>query len=109
MRMWEPGDPIEGGNATGIPDVDYFDYLRINYDDDDYYRNNRDDNSTNQYYNDYEPKERKYTFDELLKIARESFDRGNYSEALNYYDQALNRYYSEEAKSGKAECLRKLG
>ena len=26
MRMWEPGDPIEGGNDTGIPNIKYFDY-----------------------------------------------------------------------------------
>ena len=29
MRMWEAGDPIEGGNDTGIPDVEYFDYLKV--------------------------------------------------------------------------------
>jgi tetratricopeptide (TPR) repeat protein len=108
MRMWEPGDPIEGGNATGIPDVDYFDYLRVESDDD-YYRNNDDHDSTNQDYNDYTPKERTYTFDELLKIAKESFDKGDYGEALDYYNQALDRCYDEGAKYGKAECLRKLG
>ena len=36
MRMWEPGDPIEGGNDTGIPDVKYFDYLKDKSDDNDY-------------------------------------------------------------------------
>ena len=34
MRMWEAGDPIEGGNEIGILDVDYFDYLKDkSYDD----------------------------------------------------------------------------
>ena len=33
----------------------------------------------------------------------------NYEKALNYYNQALNWYYDEEAKCGKAKCLEKLG
>ena len=112
MRMWEPGDPIEGGNDTGIPDVKYFDYLKDKSEDNDY---RYSDSNYNDYclndldYAEEHHKKRNLSFNEILEMANVSFDIGNFGEALNYYDQALNMHYSEEAKSRKAECLHKLG
>lgn len=100
--MWEPGDPIEGGNDTGIPDIKYFDYLKDKSGGDDSYP--RDFNP-----DDYSSRKRILSFDEILKIANESFDNGNYEMALNYYNQALDYHYDEGAKCGKAKCLEKLG
>lgn len=101
MRMWEAGDPIEGGNEIGIPDVDYFDYLKDKSYDDDY---------ESAYSDEYHiSKEHFLTYEELLKMAKELFDDKNYEGALNYYNQALDRHYSKEAEFGKAECLHKLG
>ena len=102
LRMWEAGAPIEGGNEIGIPDVDYFDYLKDRTYD-------YEPSSTNED-REYDSKpERIMPYDELLKEAKKSFDMGIYQAALNYYSQALDRRYSEEARCGKAKCLEKLG
>lgn len=100
MRQWQAGDPIEGGNEIGVPDIYYFDYLKDRSDDD--YRSSGDS------YGGQVSSKPVLPYDEILKIAKESFDAGNYEGALNCYNQALDRHYSEEAKCGKAECLHKL-
>lgn len=102
MRMWEPGDPIEGGNAIGIPDVDYFDYLRTGSRRDD--RRSRDSSRERHI-----PQKRNFTREEVLKMARQALDRQDYTNALKLYERALEFGYSEEGKCGKAECLHKLG
>lgn len=102
MRMWEAGAPIEGGNEIGIPDVDYFDYLKERSDDYESRSSHSDRNHDSKL-------ERIIPYDELLKEAEKSFDLGIYHVALNYYNQALNRRYSEEAAFGKAQCLEKFG
>ena len=110
MRMWEPGDPIEGGNDTGIPDIKYFDYLKDKSGDDDYSPDyDEDDYSSSYFEDDLSPKKRNISYDEILKIAKQSFDMGNYENALNYYDRALNMRYDEDVKCQKAKCLEKLG
>lgn len=111
MRMWEPGDPIEGGNDTGIPDIPYFEYLRGEYGDDDYYGDSHYGGgySQNSDYGDSASGKSGLSMDDLIRKAKEFFDNGNYVDALDYYEAALNRSYSEQAKYGKAKCLRKLG
>ena len=52
MRMWEPGDPIEGGNDTGIPDIKYFDYLKDKSEDNDYRYSDSNYNDVGQYMSD---------------------------------------------------------
>jgi tetratricopeptide (TPR) repeat protein len=101
MRMWEPGDPIEGGNDTGIPDVKYFDYLRDKSDDDDYLPSGKDY---------YPPMQPNFTFDECIENGKRLQNSGNYTDAITFYDLALTKVYCDEvALSGKAECLLKLG
>lgn len=105
MRMWEPGDPIEGGNDTGIPDIPYFDYLKGKD------SNNQHSRDYDGYdgYNDYNYEKKNLSRYELIDKANELFDSGNYADALDYYAKALDLAYSEDAKSGMAECLHKLG
>ena len=52
MRMWEPGDPIEGGNDTGIPNIKYFDYLKDKSSDEDYSPDYYDDDYSPSYFED---------------------------------------------------------
>ena len=103
MRMWEPGDPIEGGNDTEIPDVKYFDYLKDGSGDDDYCPNDSsydfDDSSQRRY----------LSYDELISNAKKYFDDGDYGAALNCYERAWSMSRKIEALNGKAECLVKLG
>ena len=111
LRMWEPGDPIEGGNDTGIPDVKYFDYLKDgDEDDDDYYDNSGyDDYGDYDDYDEYPPKRRGLSFNEAMSNAKSLFDSGNYSESLDWYNIALDIRHDEGAERMKAECLHKLG
>jgi tetratricopeptide (TPR) repeat protein len=102
LKMWEAGAPIGDGNEIGIPDIEYFDYLKDKSGDNDHYRSDYD-------YRDYAPREHNLNYDELLKMAKQSYENGNYGESLNYYNRALDWHYNEEVKCGKAECLHKLG
>ena len=104
MKMWEAGAPIEGGNDTGIPDVKYFSYLRGHGDDDEHHSRN-----SSQTYDDSHEK-RYLTSEELISKAKMFFDCGIYSDALDCYEQVLDRSGGDvDALCGKAECLIKLG
>jgi tetratricopeptide (TPR) repeat protein len=102
MRQWEAGDPIEGGNDTGIPDTKYFDYLKGGSDDDDYIPS-RDDSS---YFDD--SYERRY--EALVLKARELSGQGMYGEAVKYYEAALEIIsYDRKLLAEMAECYLKSG
>ncbi|WP_406533273.1 tetratricopeptide repeat protein [Methanobrevibacter sp.] len=104
MRMWEAGDPIEGGNDTGIPDVEYFDYLKgRSYDEE-----NRSSGASNR---DFDvPKRIHLSDDDLMKMANESFRLGDYMKAIEYCDQIIKWNMSNyDALALKGKCLAKLG
>lgn len=104
MRMWEAGDPIEGGNDTGIPDVEYFDYLK----DRSYDEENRSSGPSD--YGFDVPKRIHLSNDDFMEMAKESFSSGDYLKAIEYCERVLNNdIRNYDALNLKAESLVKLG
>lgn len=97
MREWQVGDPTGTGEDLGVPDIAYMGYLKERDDDN---RGNGNGSSGHV----------KLSFEASMKMARTYKSKGDYAEAIRYYNDALEySYYHEEAMCEKAECLEKLG
>lgn len=97
MREWQVGDPTGTGEDLGVPDISYIGYLRERNDD---YTGN----------SNFGLSRVKLSFDDSMRIARIYKSKGDYLNAIRYYDDALEyRYHHEDAMCEKAECFEKLG